>query len=126
MARTVKEWVGKTDDAMPPPMVRLRILIKYDRICQLSFTKIVGTFHLHHVIELADGGENRESNLVPVLPEPHRLATAKAASERARVRAKTMANHGIKRQTQKIPGRGFAKPPPQNRATGEIKKWKGY
>ena len=26
MPRKVNEWIGKTDDTMPPPSVRLRIL----------------------------------------------------------------------------------------------------
>jgi 5-methylcytosine-specific restriction protein A len=40
MSRTVKEWFGKTDDAMPPPSVRLRIYQNAGGVCHISGRKI--------------------------------------------------------------------------------------
>ncbi len=41
MPRKVKEWIGKTDDTMPPPSVRLRIFEKHGGRCRLTDKKIL-------------------------------------------------------------------------------------
>ena len=40
MTRSVPKWIGKTDDAMPPPRVRLRIFEAYNGVFGLSGRKI--------------------------------------------------------------------------------------
>jgi len=96
--RKIPEWIGKTDDSMPPPLVRLRIFERYGGVCQLSTRKIeVGDeWHLDHKKPLWDGGENRESNLWPVLGPPHREKTALEASQRAEGRHHRAKQAGIK------------------------------
>lgn len=76
--RSVPEWIGKTDDSRPPPHVRARIFDARGGICFLSGRKIQAgeRWELHHVKEIREGGENRESNLAPVLIGPHRKFTA--------------------------------------------------
>lgn len=68
MARTVEEWVGKTDDAVPPPRVRLRSLDAHNGRCWKCTRKILtGEYwQLDHKIALINGGENRERNLAPL------------------------------------------------------------
>lgn len=104
--RTTEEWIGKTPDAMPPARVRLRIFEAFGGICQLSHRKIMPgeEWHLDHRIPLEDGGENRESNLWPVLGGPHREKTARENSERAVVRRKREKFLGIERPKAKLPG----------------------
>lgn len=91
MARTVDEWIGKTDDTAIPARVRLRVFEKFDGICQLSKVKIYpgDKWEIDHIKELWDGGEHRESNLQPVLVKAHRKKsaagkTAKAKADRLR------------------------------------------
>ncbi len=91
--RRVDEWIGKNDDAMPPPRVRLRIFDAHGGMCHISKRKIRAgeLWDLDHVIALCNGGENRESNLAPALKDKHREKTADDVKQRAkddRVRAK--------------------------------------
>lgn len=84
--RSVDEWVGKDDDAMPPPRVRLRIFERHEGVCHISGRKIrTGEkWEVEHVLAIALGGENRESNLAPALVEPHKAKTAQDRRTKAR------------------------------------------
>jgi 5-methylcytosine-specific restriction protein A len=108
--RAVVEWVGKSPDAMPPPRVRLRIFDRANGICVLSTRKIRAgeKWEPHHIVALADGGENRESNLAPALVAPHKVETARQAKVRKKVRAKRKKHVGIKTPPKRpIESRGF-------------------
>lgn len=99
--RSVDEWIGKNDDATVPPRVRLRVFERYNGICQLSQRKIMAgdAWDLDHVKALWRGGEHRESNLHPVLKQPHREKSAEEQSIQAkcdRIRKKHL---GIKNQS---------------------------
>lgn len=85
MARTKKEWVGKTDDAMPPNTVRLRIYRKQDGKCAVCPRKLrPGNITLDHRKPLEDGGENRESNCQLICTDPCSLEkTGEENSRRA-------------------------------------------
>jgi 5-methylcytosine-specific restriction endonuclease McrA len=65
--RQVKEWVGKTDDTPAPPRVRDRVYERERGLCHKCrrFINAQGgeRWVLEHLIALANGGENRESNL---------------------------------------------------------------
>lgn len=110
--RSLPEWIGKTDDEKVPPRVRLRVFEKYGGICQLSNRKIMAgdAWDLDHIKALWRGGEHRESNLHPVLKQPHREKSAEEQSDQAkcdRVRKKHL---GIwPKSNAKIKGRGFAR-----------------
>lgn len=91
--RSVKEWIGKTDDTPVPPRVRARVFIKHDGVCHISGREIRPgeKWDLDHIVALANGGEHRESNLAPALVVPHRQKTAedrriKAKNDRTRKR----------------------------------------
>lgn len=110
MARSTPEWIGKTDDTNAPPRVRIRLFDKYNGICQLSKRKINAgeKWELHHIKALIEGGENRETNLVPVLVAPHKAETKKQMAVKKIVNRKRTKHLGIKTKTKKIQSRGFA------------------
>lgn len=105
--RSTKEWIGKTDDAMPPPSVRLRIFERENGMCFFAKRKIRAgeKWQLHHKDELWDGGENRESNLFPALEKYHRAHSAKQQTVKAVSDGKKKSNLGIKESKYRpLPG----------------------
>lgn len=94
MARSVKEWQGRNDDAMPTNAVFDRLYAKQDgrdAITGIAFApgdKICRD----HIVPLIDGGENRESNLQLITEKQHKLKTAREAMDRAKTRAKQHAH----------------------------------
>lgn len=122
--RTVKEWIGKTDDSRPPPHVRARIFDTHGGVCHIARRKILAgePWDLDHVIALINGGENREINLAPALRDKHREKTARDVaikSENYHVRAKHLGITGPKR---KIASAGFQKRSPQRTASRPIER----
>jgi 5-methylcytosine-specific restriction enzyme A len=76
--RSVPEWVGETDDVMPPVRVRARVFALYSGICQCGCGIRItpgDIWDADHQVALINGGENRESNLVPMLREHHKVKT---------------------------------------------------
>lgn len=112
IGRSVEEWIGKTPDEQPPPRVRLRVFERYKGVCYRSKVKIqVGdAWQCDHVLSLTLGGENRESNLAPILTEAHKAKTREDVAMKSkayRVRAKHL---GVKRKSgRKLQGPGFDK-----------------
>jgi hypothetical protein len=96
--RPVKEWVGKTPASPPPPSVGLRVWERQKGVCALTGRKIRpgDQKRLDHKVPLADGGENRESNLQWLLVDAHKDKTKAEAAERKIVRRKAKAHHGLK------------------------------
>lgn len=88
MARTVSEWIGKTDDHRAPGKVRDRIRLAHPNcnLCGLPFSG-GDKVELDHVVALINGGENRESNLRPVHAKCHQGKTAADVAEKAKVAA---------------------------------------
>lgn len=112
MTRTVPEWIGRTDDERPPPRVRARVFAAFNGICQLTGRKIRpgDTWELHHAKALINGGENRETNLVPALTDAHREQTKADVAEKAVIARKRAKHLGIWPKTQfPIRSRGFPK-----------------
>lgn len=105
--RSVKEWIGKTPDALPPARVKMRVFLRHNGICHISGRKIQpgDVWQTEHVKALSMGGENRESNLAPALVEPHRDKTAGEAGPRAKadkIRSKHLGQH--KSKYRPLPG----------------------
>lgn len=75
--RSVKEWIGKTDDSRIPNRVRIRIFEHWGGICHHSGRRIMAgeAWALDHIIAIANGGEHRETNLAPILIWPHKEKT---------------------------------------------------
>jgi 5-methylcytosine-specific restriction protein A len=115
MARSVAEWIGRNDDTPAPPRVRLRVFEAYGGRCHWSGQKInVGdVWDLDHIRALINGGENRESNLAPILRgKPHKEKTAADVSEKskvARVRAKHLGIFPTPAGNSRLQGRPFQK-----------------
>ena len=128
MPRTIKEWVGRTDDAMPPRSVFDRLWEKQDgkdAITGLPFTKKDRVIR-DHILPLADGGANRESNLQLITEAAHKTKTAAEATVRGKVRAVHEKDRGYVRkkpsfQTNRdAPFKKRMDGTLINRATGEI------
>jgi len=118
MARTVKPWVGKTDDAMPPKSVKLRILDRQQNLCAITGLPFDAKHkpQFDHKTPLWLGGANSEENLQAIRSDPHKAKT----SAEAKVRGKVMANaakHVLSSAPAKpLKGRGFTPPAPKSRA----------
>lgn len=109
VSRTVKEWIGKTDDAMPPKLCKLRIVERQDGKCALTgspFT-LKEKPQFDHIVPLWLGGKNCESNLQAIHHDPHKAKTAAEATVRAKVNANRANDLGIKGKPK---SRGFPKP----------------
>jgi 5-methylcytosine-specific restriction enzyme A len=96
--RSVPEWIGKTPDSKIPARVRLRVFERFNGICQETGRKIQAgdEWDCDHERALTNGGENRESNLRPVLREAHRKKTARDSAQKkkdTRVRKKQLGLH---------------------------------
>jgi len=121
-ARSVPEWIGKTPDSRPPPHVVLRIFETHKGVCHWSKIKIRPGDHwdCDHVIALINGGENRESNMAPILRDkPHKEKTAADVAEKSKVYRKRAKHVGVKRRRRTIPGRKFdGTPIPSRRVEG--------
>ena len=88
MARSIKEWVGKTDDTKIPPRVRERVFDRANGICHCCNLPIkvpFETWDADHRIALINGGENRESNLAPAHSHCHIKKTRQDVAEKAKV-----------------------------------------
>lgn len=119
MPRSTPEWIGRTDDAMPPRSVFDRLWDKQDgkdAITGLPFTskdRIVRD----HIVPLADGGENRESNLQLITVETHKVKTGAEATERGKTRRIHERARGYERKS--------SRPMPGSRASGLRKRMDG-
>lgn len=87
MPRTVPEWIGKTDDTPVPPRVQVRVFDAHNGRCHVTGRKIWPTdkYEIDHVIALCNGGENRESNLAPILVDAHKKKTKADRDEKKRI-----------------------------------------
>lgn len=119
MSRSVKEWVGKTDDEPVPPRVRVRNFLANGGVCCECGVKITGKrWVCDHRKSLKNGGENRESNLGPIHEACNKIKTAADVAEKSMVYRKTAKNIGVRLTSRpKMRGAGFRKSPPQRSAT---------
>ncbi len=110
MSRALAEWIGRTPDTRAPPRVLLRIFEKHHGICGISGRKIQPgeRWQADHIIALINGGENRESNLRPVLVDPHKEKTKADVAEKSKVADVAKRHHGIEgAPKRKIQSAGF-------------------
>jgi 5-methylcytosine-specific restriction protein A len=85
--RSIPEWIGKTPDEKPPRRVGVRVFDRFEGRDYRSGRKIMAgdKWHLDHMVALINGGENRESNLAPILAEEHKAKTREDLKEKSKV-----------------------------------------
>lgn len=108
MSRSTEEWIGKTDDQVAPPRVRLRIFDATDGRCHVCGRKIhAGEYwQCDHVVALVNGGPNAEHNLAPACRNCCYAKTAEDVAEKSKIADKRKAH-----VLPKEPSRNFKKPP---------------
>lgn len=122
----LKEWIGKTPEAMPGQTVLLRLYAKQNGICACGCGQVMNLnrdkVDCDHIVALIDQGENRESNLQLLLHPCHKAKTAAEASARSQER-KHKAKAFTALRGKSWQGAGFPKAEPQRSATRPIEKW---
>jgi 5-methylcytosine-specific restriction endonuclease McrA len=111
MARTVAEWVGKTDDSKIPGAVKDRIVARQGGCCALTGS-IFGPGNkpeFDHKVALWLGGEHRESNLHAICKAEHKAKTAAESTVRAKVNSQRKKHIGITEPKGAIQSKGFPK-----------------
>jgi len=100
--------------------VRMRVLDRFERKCQLCFGEI-GTkgFDLDHRVPLAIGGEDVESNLEPLCVPCHRLKTKGDVGDIARAKRRE-AKHLGGRAPSRNPMPGGRASPYRKKISGEV------
>ena len=121
MARSVSEWIGKTDNTKAPPRVCQRVFDRASGICHFCGQPIQPgqAVETDHIKALINGGENRESNLGPIHKATcHKVKTGIDVAEKAKVAAVRQKHHGITAKKQPIKSAPFpksTKPPREGR-----------
>ena len=122
--RELPEWIGATDDSPVPPRVRARVWFRDKGTCQCCGTLIMAgmDWQVDHRIAIANGGENRESNLQVLLASCHKDKTKADVAEKSKVARVRTKHLGIKKhQARPMPGTkasGIRK-----RMNGTIERW---
>lgn len=89
---------------MPPRSVKVRVRDRFNCICQCGCgVTIVGDkgWDTDHTRAIADGGENRETNLRPLLNACHKVKTAREAGVRAKTNRVRLKHLGLKKAKKK-------------------------
>lgn len=109
MARTVKPWQGRTDDAKIPPRVRQRVFDTHRGLCHLCKLpiKVGESWQADHVVALINGGANEETNLAPAHSHCHLAKTKADVAKKAKVARVRQKHTGAVRPKQSIRSAGF-------------------
>jgi 5-methylcytosine-specific restriction enzyme A len=104
VTRATEVWVGATDDAAIPKRVRIRVFESTGGRCALSGRLIRpgDAWQVDHKLALVNGGQHIETNMQPVLSEPHKAKTAADVKTKAKTARMKAAHLGLKPK-----GRGF-------------------
>lgn len=103
MSRTVPEWMGKTDDAAPPPRVKALIYLEAEGKCKHCTRFIDGAAlrgEYDHAVPLILGGSNRQSNLQLLCHECHAGKTKLDVKLKAKVARVRKRHLGIKKPSK--------------------------
>lgn len=106
MTRAVPEWKGKSDDEAVPPRVRLRVYDRAHGRCQKCTRKLQpGHWDIDHIVAIANGGPNRESNLQALCDDPcHPLKSKQDVTEKSRTYKRRKSHVGIRKSRSPVPG----------------------
>jgi 5-methylcytosine-specific restriction endonuclease McrA len=107
--RTIPEWIGKTPDTPAPPRVRLRVWDAASGRCAICGRKIGAgeRWECDHIVALANGGENRESNLRVLCCNCHKIKTRGDVAEKAKIARIRKKHIGITKPKHQWPKRKF-------------------
>ncbi|MDR7032390.1 HNH endonuclease signature motif containing protein [Mesorhizobium sp. BE184] len=84
--RSVTEWIGRSDDSVPPDSCKLRILDRQEWKCAASGVILDAKgVEFDHIVPLWLGGRNCESNLQALHPSAHSRKTKAEATVRAKI-----------------------------------------
>lgn len=109
MPRTVKEWIGKTDDSQPTAAVKQRVFDRANGICHWCKLpiKVPGeTWQADHVIAIINGGPNRETNLAPIHGHCHVAKTGLDRKDKDKVAAIRQKHTGSRRPSSPLAKKG--------------------
>ncbi len=109
MARSVSEWVGRTDDSMPPDRVKDRIRARQSNRCALTGVELGPGVKVEydHIVPLWLGGANAESNLQAVESAAHKRKTAAEAKVRGKCNRTRKKHLGITKPKSSLSNRRF-------------------
>lgn len=101
MARSIPEWIGRTDDAPMPPRVRLRVLERFGTRCDRAGgrgrpIRPGDKWICDHRLAIINGGENRENDLHPLCESCEPTKTAADVGEKSRDYRVRLRHAGIK------------------------------
>ncbi|MDQ0319995.1 5-methylcytosine-specific restriction endonuclease McrA [Pararhizobium capsulatum DSM 1112] len=101
MVRTVEEWIGRNDDAMPTDACKRRILDRQGWVCAVSGVEFRDGVkaEFDHITPVWLGGQNRESNLQAITRKAHLAKTKTEATVRAKVNANRIKRVGGKKKS---------------------------
>jgi 5-methylcytosine-specific restriction protein A len=101
MARSVPEWIGKTDDSKIPPRVRQRVFDRYGGVCYLTGIpiKVGDAWDIEHIHALILGGQHKETNMAPALREAHKTKTKVEMQVKAKTDRVRKKHIGIKKES---------------------------
>lgn len=101
MSRSVEYWIGKTDDSAVPSRVKFRIFERFDGRCACCGRKILAgeRWDVDHIVAICNSGQNRESNLQPLLTAHHRAKTKLDVAIKSKTNRTRSRHLGIKRKS---------------------------
>lgn len=119
MTRSVKEWIGKSDDEAIPARVKIRVFDRCNGQCRNCGVRIGASVRpaFDHVVALVNGGQNRETNLQLLCLPCHSQKTQSDVAQKAATYRKRLTHLGIK------PRKG--RPMPGSKASGIRKRMNG-
>jgi 5-methylcytosine-specific restriction enzyme A len=92
---------------------RVALFLRHDGICHICGSRIIvgERWEVEHVLPLAQGGEDDDTNTRPAHAKCHRVKTAKDAADTAKAKRREARHIGAHRSARPMPG-------------GKSSKWK--
>lgn len=123
MSRSLRPWVGATDDAAIPARVRVRVFERYGGRCYLTSVLIRpgDAWDCDHIVALINGGRHAEDNLAPALRDKHRAKSREDVAEKSAAYESRKRHLGLKKAKHPMPGSkasGIRK-----RMNGTVERW---
>lgn len=111
VGRENPEWIGAKPDTPIPQRVKDRVFLRHGGRCHWTKRLIRpgDPWDVDHVRALINGGENRESNLAPILRgKPHKEKTAQDVAEKSKTYRLRAKNNGTWPKSKRpLKSRGF-------------------